>query len=54
LFRTLKALTPWAMLEVYMFGILVALIKLGDFGTVVPGAALFAFFGLTCAILAIN
>ena len=54
LFRMLEALTPWAMLEVYTFGILVALIKLGDFGNVVPGIALFAFFGLTCAIVAIN
>lgn len=54
LLRAIKALTPWAMLEVYMFGILVALIKLGDFGRVEPGVALYAFFGLTCAILAIN
>jgi paraquat-inducible protein A len=54
LFRVIQAVTSWAMLEVYMFGILVALIKLGDFGGVVPGIALFAFFGLTFAILAIN
>jgi paraquat-inducible protein A len=54
LLRMIKALTPWAMLEVYTFGILVALIKLGDFGHVDPGVALFAFFGLTCAIVAIN
>jgi paraquat-inducible protein A len=54
LFRTIKALTPWAMLEVYMFGILVALIKLRDFGHVDSGIALFAFFGLACAIVAIN
>jgi hypothetical protein len=32
LFRAIETVTPWAMLEVYMFGILVALIKLGDFG----------------------
>jgi paraquat-inducible protein A len=54
LFRAIKDLTPWAMLEVYTFGILVALIKLGDFGTVHPGVALLAFFGLTCAMVAIN
>jgi paraquat-inducible protein A len=54
LFRVIETVTPWAMLEVYMFGILVALIKLGDFGVVVPGVALFAFFGLTVAIVAIN
>jgi len=54
LFRAINAVTPWAMLEVYMFGILVAFIKLGDFGHVVPGTSLFAFFGLTLAIVAIN
>ena len=40
----------WAMLEVYTLGILVALVKLSDFGTVVPGIALYAFFGLILAI----
>ncbi len=53
-FRAIEALTPWAMLEVYMLGILIALIKLGSFGEVVYGGGLYAFFALTFAILAIH
>lgn len=53
-FRVVLVLTPWAMMEVYTLGILVALIKLGDFGQVVPGVALFAFFCLAFVIVATN
>jgi paraquat-inducible protein A len=53
-FRAVVALAPWAMMEVYTLGILVALIKLGDFGQVVPGVALYAFFCLTFAVAATN
>jgi len=53
-FRAVVALTPWAMMEVYTLGILVALVKLGDFGQVVPGVALAAFFCLTFVIIATN
>ena len=45
-YRLVGKIGFWAMLEVYMLGIFVALVKLGDFGTVVPDVALYAFFAL--------
>lgn len=42
-FRWYRSLQPWAMLEVFMLGILVALVKLGAMATIIPGIALFAF-----------
>ena len=45
-FRFVNALRPWAMMEVYMLGVLVALVKLADFATVVPGTSLYAFAAL--------
>ena len=32
----------WSMIEVMMVGVLVALIKIADYATVIPGIALFA------------
>ena len=40
------ALQPWSMLDVYLIGVLVALIKLLKMGTVLPGVALYSFAGL--------
>lgn len=45
-FRFVNALRPWAMMEVYMLGVLVALVKLADFATVIPGISLYAFAAL--------
>jgi len=36
----------WSMLEVMMIGVLVALIKISDYATVIPGLAMFALFVL--------
>lgn len=46
LFRCVIALHPWSMMEVFMLGVLVTLVKLADLATVVPGIALWAFIGL--------
>ncbi|WP_085443965.1 paraquat-inducible protein A [Magnetofaba australis] len=46
LFRWLRFLSRWSMMEVYMLGLLVALVKLGDLAQVTPEAGLFAFGGL--------
>ncbi len=46
IFRWLIELRPWAMLEVYLLGVCVAVVKLGQLATIVPDPALFAFVAL--------
>lgn len=46
IFRILVTMRPWAMMEVYMLGVLVALVKLADFATVIPGISLYSFVAL--------
>ena len=45
-FRFFEVLHPWAMTEVYMLGILVALVKLADLATIDAGIALYTFAAL--------
>jgi paraquat-inducible protein A len=42
-FRWHRNLQPWGMMEIFMLGILVALVKLGSLATIIPGIALIAF-----------
>jgi paraquat-inducible protein A len=42
-FRLLRRVEPWSMMEVFMIGILVAVVKLMDMASIVPGLALWAF-----------
>lgn len=42
-FRLFQHIQPWNMMEVFMLGILVALVKLGDMATILPGIAIYAF-----------
>ncbi len=42
-FRFLLTLRPWGMMEVFMLGILVSVVKLGKMATIVPGIALWSF-----------
>jgi len=42
-FRLVRRLQPWGMMEVFMLGILVSLVKLGHLAEVVPGISLWAF-----------
>ena len=44
----------WSMLEVMLIGVLVALTKIADYATVVPGLALFAVGGLVILLPAIQ
>ena len=47
LIRLMQMLRPWGMVEVFMLGVLVALIKLSNMATIIPGVALWAFCVLT-------
>ena len=41
--RALEFVGPWAMLDVFVMSVLVALVKLGELATVLPGRGLFSF-----------
>ncbi|MBF0192401.1 MAG: paraquat-inducible protein A [Magnetococcales bacterium] len=45
-FRMVLAVTPWSMVGIYTLGLFVAYVKLTSMASVLPGMALFAFFGL--------
>ena len=42
------------MIEVMLLGVLVALTKIADYATVLPGLALFALFGLVLLLAAVQ
>jgi paraquat-inducible protein A len=42
-FRFIQRIHPWAMMEVFMVGILVSMVKLGKLAKVVPGIAIYSF-----------
>jgi paraquat-inducible protein A len=46
MFRVTQLIRPWGMVEVFMLGILVSLVKLAKMATIIPGIALFAFMAL--------
>jgi paraquat-inducible protein A len=46
IFKFSLALLPWGMVGVYMLGVLVAIVKLADLATVVPGWGLYALASL--------
>jgi paraquat-inducible protein A len=52
LFRLLGHLQPWGMLEVFMLGILVTLVKLGHSVTLLPGISIWAFAALIVVLAA--
>jgi len=52
LFRYVATLTPWGMMDVFMLGILVSVVKLADMATIIPETALFAFVVLIFVLAA--
>lgn len=46
LYKFIDTVGPWAMLDVFLLAILVALVKLNQLATVVPGPGLVAFTGV--------
>jgi len=47
LVRTIQSLRPWGMIEVFLLGVLVAIVKLSSMSVVVPGPALWSYVALT-------
>ena len=54
LLRHHRTTRTWSMIEVMMLGVLVALIKIADYATVIPGAALFMLGALVFLLAAIQ
>ena len=52
-FRLLHRVQMWSMMEVFLIGILVALVKLGDMAEIIPGLALWSF-AVLIVVLAIT
>ena len=52
IYRHLEALKPWAMIEVYMLGLLVAIVKLSQLASIIVGPALYAFIALMLCLSA--
>jgi len=52
LFRYVETLAPWGMMDVFMLGILVSVVKLADMATIIPGTSLFAFVVLIFVLAA--
>jgi paraquat-inducible protein A len=44
----------WSMIEVMMVGVLVALVKIADYATVIPGIALFVLWVLVFVLAAMS
>ncbi|MEZ5478232.1 MAG: paraquat-inducible protein A [Thiolinea sp.] len=52
LYRWMRKLKPWGMLEVFMLGVLVAVVKLGDLAVLVIGPAFWSFAFLVVSMAA--
>ena len=51
-YRVLRSLQPWGMMEVFMLGILVSFVKLAKMASLIPGIALYAFLVLIFVLAA--
>lgn len=54
LLRLMQMLRPWGMVEVFLLGVLVALVKLSNIAEVMPGVALWAFGALTILLTVVS
>ncbi|MBF0183520.1 MAG: PqiA/YebS family transporter subunit [Magnetococcales bacterium] len=50
--RTLSLLTPWSMSGVYTLGLVIAIVKLRDLASVMPGIGLYTYFAFLLASIA--
>jgi paraquat-inducible protein A len=53
-FRVMRRIQPWSMMEVFLLGILVSVVKLAGMAAIVPGLAIWAFGVLILVIAAAN
>ena len=53
-FRMLQTVRPWGMVEVFMLGVLVSLVKLAHLAAIVAGAALWSIAALMLVMAAIS
>ncbi|MDX6751648.1 paraquat-inducible protein A [Geminicoccaceae bacterium 1502E] len=51
IFRLIEELRPWAMMEVYLLGVIVAYVKLGDLAMLRPDVGLWAFVALILCMI---
>ena len=51
-YRMVKAVTPWSLTAVFMLGVLIAVVKLLDLATIIPGISLYSFLGLMVVLTA--
>lgn len=54
LFRAVKSVSVWGMMEVYLLGILVSYIKLSDMANVYVGVGFWAFVGLLISAVLVS
>ncbi len=54
IFRLVHGLIPWSLLAVCMLGVLIAIVKLLDLATIIPGIALYSFAALIIVSTAAN
>ncbi len=52
--HALRQMQPWAMVEVFMLGVLVAVVKLGDVASVTPLTGAYGFAALTLLLTLLN
>lgn len=53
-FRFVIAIGPWEMMGVYLLGVFVAIVKLLDLATVIPGISFYAFIALMVVSAAVK
>jgi paraquat-inducible protein A len=54
LLRAMQLLRPWGMVEIFLLGVLIAIIKLSSMAVVMPGPALWAFMALTVLLTVVT
>lgn len=51
--RAVQTIRPWVMIEVFLLGVLVSLVKLSSTASILPGVALWAFMALSVLLAVI-